>query len=315
MSRPSEFDLIRDCFASGYPLADDLITGVGDDCSVIRPPFPYDLAQSIDTQVADVHFPASAPAHLIASRALRCAASDLAAMGARPQGFHLALTLPDNDPSWLGDFADGLRRTAAQLGLPLLGGDTTRGTQLVITVAVQGYLPQGQRLERSGAQVGDDIWLSGPVGAAALILPTVLAAPATDNQATAPYYHPSVHLGFGQKLLSLASAAMDISDGLLQDAGHIARASDTGLSFDACSIPTAVSREHPRWSDCLTGGDDYQILFTASPENASAIEAAAMAESLSQCRRVGRVTAESGKVSVWDGAQLLNFQTQGYEHF
>lgn len=315
MPRPSEFDLIRDCFASGYPLADDLITGIGDDCSVIRPPHSCDLAQSVDTQVAGVHFPPEAPAYLIAGRALRCAASDLAAMGATPQGFHLALTLPDNSPQWLAGFADGLRRTAGALKLPLLGGDTTRGPVLVITVSVQGWLPAGLGLRRSGAQVGDNVWLSGPVGASALILDDVIRAPARDDAATAPYYHPQVHLGFGQRLRTLASAALDISDGLLQDAGHIARQSGVGLRLEAERIPTAVPREHPRWNECLSGGDDYQLLFTAPASATADIEAAARAEGLPDCRRIGQVTSESGKVVVCEGTEILSFPKTGYEHF
>lgn len=315
MSRPSEFDLIRDYFTCDFPQAADVLLGIGDDCSLVSPPPDMELAQSIDTQVAGVHFPANAPGHLIAARALRCAVSDLAAMGAVPQGFHLALTLPESDPAFLAEFARGLRQTAHELEIPLLGGDTTRGTTLTVTVAVQGWLPQGLGLRRTGAVAGQDLWLSGTVGAAALILNQVLQTPEKDDATTAPYYHPQVHVSFGQLLLSLATSAIDISDGLLQDARHIARASAVDLEFDANIIPTPVTREHPQWSACLTGGDDYQLLFTAPEDARDRIMACAQTINLHACNRVGRVTTGTGNVTVLANGLPLSFQREGYEHF
>jgi thiamine-monophosphate kinase len=319
MPRPSEFDLIRDYFTRGFPQADDVLLGIGDDCSLVNPPLDMELAQSIDTQVAGVHFPADAPAHLIAARALRCAVSDLAALGAVPQGFHLALTLPDSDPSFLAEFARGLRQTAHELEMPLLGGDTTRGSVLTVTVAVQGWLPQGLGLRRTGAIAGQDIWLSGKIGAAALILDEVLKTPDRDDAATAPYYHPQVHVSFGHVLLSLATSAIDISDGLLQDARHIARASGVNLEFDANAIPTSVPREHPQWTQCLTGGDDYQLLFTAPKDAEDRILACAQTINLGHCTRVGKVIAatesDSGNITVIANGTPLNFDREGYEHF
>ena len=177
MARSSEFDLIRDCFSTGYPAASDLLLGIGDDCSLITPPADMELAQSIDTQVAGVHFPADAPPGLIAGRALRCATSDLAAMGAVPQGFHLALTLNNSEDWFLRDLAAGLRLTANTLNMPLLGGDTTYGEHLTITIAVQGWLPRGLGLRRDAARPGQDIWLTGKVGGAALTKHTPLTPP------------------------------------------------------------------------------------------------------------------------------------------
>jgi len=317
MSRPSEFSLIRDYFASGFPEADDILVGIGDDCSVILPAPDMVLAQSIDTQVADVHFPASAPPHLIAGRTLRCAVSDLAAMGALPQGFHLALTLPDNSESFLKEFSRGLRDTAIALNIPLLGGDTTKGPQLIISVSVQGWLPQGQGLKRSGAKAGQDIWLSGPVGASGLILPEVLNQPERDDPATAPYYHPDVHISFGHLLLSMATSAIDISDGLLQDARHIARASGVSLTLNAADIPTAVPRTDPRWADCLSSGDDYQLLFTAREDARDRILACAQTADLHSCRMIGKVTssADDGEVVVMENGSQITFKREGYEHF
>ncbi|MEK9766384.1 MAG: thiamine-phosphate kinase, partial [Thalassolituus sp.] len=137
-----------------------------------------------------------------------------------------------------------------------------KGPQLVITISVQGWLPQGQGLKRSGAKPGHDIWLSGPIGRSGLILNEVIATPDRDDEFTAPYYHPDVHISFGHLLLSMATSAIDISDGLLQDAGHIAQASGVCLTLKAADIPTAVTRSDARWADCLSSGDDYQLLFT-----------------------------------------------------
>ncbi|MEC9410211.1 MAG: thiamine-phosphate kinase [Pseudomonadota bacterium] len=315
MARSSEFDLIRDCFSTGYPAASDLLLGIGDDCSLITPPSDMELAQSIDTQVAGVHFPADAPPGLIAGRALRCATSDLAAMGAVPQGFHLALTLNNSEDWFLRDLAAGLRLTANTLNMPLLGGDTTYGEHLTITVAVQGWLPRGLGLRRDAARPGQDIWLTGKVGGAALILDDVLRDPTRDDQETAPYYHPRVHLSFGHLLLSLATAAIDISDGLIQDTRHIANASGVVMNLDAEKIPTAVNGEHPRWHECLTGGDDYQLLFTAPANARERIEACALTAGLRECRIVGNVTAGDADVCVHKNNELLVFSKEGYTHF
>lgn len=310
-----EFDLIRRHFTDGYPQCESIRLGNGDDASVIVVPTDMDLAQSIDTQVADVHFPAKAPAHLIASRALRCAVSDLAAMGAWPQGFHLALTMPKADEQWLSDFAIGLKQAAHELGIALLGGDTTSGPTTVITIAVQGLLPQDERLVRSGAEAGDDIWLSGSIGAATLALDTVIQEPARVTEFTQAYYHPQVHIAFGQLLLTLASASLDVSDGLLQDAAHIATQSNVTMQIEATWIPTAVPMNSPQWSRCLTGGDDYQLLFTASPEHRSRIEAFATTVELAQCRRIGHVIGGAAQVELCHNGRPITLATNGYQHF
>ena len=317
-----EFDLIRRCFASGFPLGSDVLLGVGDDCSAVRPPAGYDLVQSIDTQVADVHFPHNAPAHLIAGRALRCAASDLAAMGAAPQGFHLALTLPDSNPAWLDQFAYGLRTTAHDLGLPLLGGDTTRGPLLIITISVQGWVPQGKMLTRHTAKAGDELWVSNTIGSAALALPDVLKNPASELGLAKAYYHPSIQFTLGQRLVGIASACMDISDGLLQDAGHIARASQVAIEINADQVPTPVSSDHPHWQTCLSGGDDYQLLFSAAPERHNDILALNSLAGVN-CTCIGRITAADARqgslknagVSVLKDGQPFSPQATGYQHF
>lgn len=311
----AEFALIREFFASGFPHNPCTRLGVGDDASIVMPPSGYDLIQSIDTQVADVHFPATAPAHLIAQRALRCAASDLAAMGAEPQGFHLALTLPHAQHDWLSSFSQGLCDAAHELDLVLLGGDTTSGPCLVISIHVQGWVPAGAALTRGGAQAGDDIWVSDTIGRAALALPQVLENPAQISGLARHYYLPQVYTPLGVALRGLASSCMDISDGLLQDAGHIARASGVTLILDATAIPTIVERSDPRWLKCLTGGDDYQLLFTAAPAHRQDI--AALRNHISDVQRIGQVaSAGDAAVVLQENGQAISLpQQSGFQHF
>lgn len=310
-----EFALIREFFASGFPRNKHTRLGVGDDASIVMPPAGCDLLQSIDTQVADVHFPATAPAHLIAQRALRCAASDLAAMGAEPQGFHLALTLPNAEHEWLADFASGLRDAAHELGLDLLGGDTTSGPCLVISIQVQGWAPAGSALTRAGAQAGDDIWVSDTIGRGALALPQVLENPAQFSGLARHYYFPQVQTPLGIQLRDLATSCMDISDGLLQDAGHIARASGVTLELDATAIPTIAERTDSRWLQCITGGDDYQLLFTVPAARRK--DAEALREEFSGIARIGKVIAHNGEDVLLqeEGRPLELPHHNGYQHF
>lgn len=259
----NEFALIKQFFSVGFPQHENTVLAVGDDCSIIRPPTGHDLVQSMDAFVADRHFPAHAPAHLIAERCLRCATSDLAAMGAQPYGFHLGLTLKSAQPDWLTGFSQGLKQSAHTMGMSLLGGDTTKGPESVISITVFGWLPAGKALRRNRAQVGDQVWVSDTIGNAALSLAQVLKHPDDLSGLAKHYYYPTIQIPLAQKLLDLATSCMDISDGLLQDASHLAKASNVSLALEAESIPTAVELEDPRWMDCLTGGDDYQLLFTA----------------------------------------------------
>lgn len=321
-SQLNEFELIRRCFTEGFPTRSDTILGVGDDASIIAPPSDRYLTQSIDTQVAQVHFPRSAPAHLIAQRAFRCALSDLAAMGAEPQGFHLALTLPSADKAWLIDFSDGLRRAAQEYGVPLLGGDTTRGTETVITIAVQGWIPHGGGLLRSHARINDDIWLSGDIGHAALALPEVLTDPERTHEPLSrgqrAYYLPDIHIALGQALIGVAHAALDISDGLVQDAQHIAERSQVDVHIQLEQLHTAVNQHDTRWATCFTGGDDYQLLFTAPPANRAVLEA--WQRQYPNLHRIGHVQAcaraDHPSVLLWHQKQPYTLSSlSGFQHF
>jgi thiamine-monophosphate kinase len=328
----TEFELIKHCF--NWPHNNDsIICSVGDDASIVQVPSGYELVQSIDTQVADVHFPATAPAHLIAQRALRCAISDLAAMGAKPQAFHLAISLPKNTTqTWLEDFSSGLRACADEYQIPLIGGDTTASPTLVISIQVQGLVPCGKALTRNNAQVDDHIWISGEIGKSAAALANILANPTAylakpvENTTTsiddqqdlaAAYYYPQAQIALGQALIGLAHSAMDISDGLLQDASHIAKASNVCLNFSKADIPIseaaiALYGYEKALQYALNGGDDYQLLFTAPAASQNALNKLG-------CYQVGLVETlrSSEKNPVWvvlDGQSIEN-KNSGYQHF
>ena len=312
-----EFALIQQYFASGFPSHTNTRLGVGDDCSLITLPPDYELAQSIDTQVAGIHFPPQAPADLIAQRALRCAVSDLAAMGAEPRGFHLALTLPRADASWLSAFSQGLKAAAGELNIALLGGDTTSGPAVIITIAVQGFVPAEKALTRHTAQVGDDIWVSGVIGASALALPCALENPADRSTKTAAYYFPQPQCALGSRLRDVIHACLDISDGLLQDAGHIARASAVTLSIDgqAIPLPDGITTRDDIMR-CISGGDDYQLLFTATASQREQISQ--LSTTYPGLSRIGQVVkpVTGQPVRLWMHSEEVTLaQHTGYQHF
>jgi thiamine-monophosphate kinase len=303
----SEFDLIYRYFSSlGRGPAVDL--SVGDDCAILRLEPGERLATSVDTLVEGVHFPEDSFPEDIGYRAVATAASDLAAMGARPLAMTLALTLPVADELWLHAFSQGLAAASAATGLPLVGGDTTRGP-LTITVQVLGGLPATQAMTREGARPGDAIYVSGCLGDAAAAL-AVLAGDWRPDARSVEYLlerfnRPSPQLDLGRRLLGLASAAIDISDGLLADAGHIAAASGCRLRIDPALLPLSPAlRSHPEPEQArrgaLTGGDDYELCFCLPPGQAAP----------GDCTRIGRVEPGSG---VDCGLDLDS--TPGYQHF
>lgn len=270
MTSLDEFTLIRRYFTPSV-LPPHIVAGVGDDCALLAVPAGCELAISVDTQVAGVHFHADAHPGLIASRALRCAASDLVAMGASPLGFTLALTLPAADETWLAVFSRGLVETANALQCPLMGGDTTRGP-LCISVQVHGAVPAGQALRRSGAQAGDAVWVSGSLGdgaaALALLEKRLSVAPEADAFLRQRFYQPEMDFALGVKLRGVATACIDVSDGLLADLGHIASASGLAARVQRDSVPVSslwkgcvTAQQACDWA--LTGGDDYRLCFTA----------------------------------------------------
>ena len=265
----SEFSIISRYFSSlGRGDAVDL--GVGDDCAILRIQPDKRLATSMDTLVAGVHFPDDAFPEDIGYRAVAVAASDLAAMGASPLAMTVALTLPEADEFWLTTFSEGLATAVKQYRLPLIGGDTTKGP-LAITVQVFGSLPANSALLRSGAAPGDKLYVSGTLGDAAgglaFIQEQWQPGPEHAEFVLKRFYRPSARLELGGELLASATSAIDISDGLLADAGHIAAASGVKIVIESGLLPlSAALRSHHsseqvlNWALC--GGDDYELCFT-----------------------------------------------------
>lgn len=343
----AEFELIKRYFdtdALAFPRA-GVVLGPGDDCALLEVPPGYNLALSIDTLNEGVHFPRDAGASALAQRCLRVNLSDLAAMGAEPLGFTLALSLPDVNERWLRDFSAGLSACARQFRCSLLGGDTTRGP-LAITIQVHGLVSAGKALRRSGARVGDAIYVTGTLGDAALALPYLTQQPGFDLSALtaaqcaflqAAFYQPEARVDAGRALLGLASAAIDVSDGLASDLGHILRASGNastalGAIVDSTQLPvstvfSSLIAPPERLPMALSGGDDYELCVTVPPQNEAPAQAAMKAMGL-LFTRIGAVVAGSSGVRsdttpdtfsgimLNDGDGVLQpLKLSGYRHF
>jgi len=325
-----EFDLIARYFhrpAGQGPRR--AVVGNGDDCAVIAPAAGMQLALSTDTLVEGRHFLSTVNPARLGHKCLAVNLSDLAACGARPLGFTLALTLPRVDEAWLADFARGLLDLADEHDCELVGGDTTAGP-LAIGITVFGEVPAGQALLRSGARVGDDIWLSGHPGEARLALEAFRGSlhPPLDGEAfeacRLAMECPDPRVALGEGLRGLASSAIDVSDGLLGDLGHVLRRSGVGADLFADALPCSpvlAARPRAQQLDCmLSGGDDYELLFTAAPGQRDAIEALGAGLGL-PLTRIGRIRAEAGR-TIWSagldaaerGAPLAD-RWASFDHF
>lgn len=312
-----EFELIRRYFLPLTRQGDSgtLILGPGDDCAIQRIPASRDLVFSVDTLVEGVHFPHNyCPEHL-AWRALAVAASDLAAMGAEPECFTLALTLPKVDEPWLDGFARGLKTASEAFGLDLAGGDTTSGP-LTLSLQVHGTVEAGTSLRRSGARPGDIIAVSGTLGDAGAALDYLSNPdPSVDMVSVLEKYHrPRPRLDLGKAVRGLASAAIDISDGLLADLGHILDASGVGARIEGVRLPlsAAITRlKGNRALDyALRSGDDYELCLCFSPEN----WALAPDSVKNQLSVIGSVEAEPGLYLDGTDCAAAN-QSSGFDHF
>jgi len=315
-----EFELIRHYFAAAAcaRVGGDVVLGIGDDCALLAVPAGEQLAISTDTLVAGVHFPDPCDPSLLGQRALAVSTSDLAAMGATPIGFTLALSLPQAEPGWLEAFARGLDAMAARCDMRLIGGDTTRGP-LSMTLTVFGRVPSGQALLRSGARVGDLLCVGGALGDAAGALPLVLGdcegGAAEASQLLDHYWSPQPQLALGQALRGKATSALDISDGLLADCGHIAAASGVRLRINQHQVP--LSDALVRWVgqeralQCgLTGGDDYVLAFTLPADELPSLLADGWPVQV-----IGRVEPGEGVCLVDADGNTLVVGKQGYNHF
>ena len=317
-----EFDLIQKYFSRPTPQA---VLGVGDDCALLQPTAGMQWAISSDMLVEGRHFLPTVRPERLGHKALAVNLSDLAACGAQPVAFTLALALPRVDEVFLAGLAQGLFDLADAHGIGLGGGDTTAGP-LNICITVFGELPPGQALRRDGAQVGDALWVSHPLasglGDARLALEvfrghvSLGAADFETVRAAMEQPQPRVALGLG--LRGLASAAIDLSDGLVGDLGHVLRRSGVGAAIELERLPIGpVLARQPRpqqWQCALAGGDDYELLFTAPATAEAAVQAAARAAGVG-VRCIGHISAEPGLRLVDARGRAVHLHLQGFDHF
>jgi len=313
----AEFELIAKYFTR--PAQADL--GVGDDAALIRVRPGYQLAISADMSVAGTHFFADIDPFAIGWKSMAVNVSDMAAMGAEPRWATLSIALPQIDDAWLQRFSAGLFACADAFGVSLIGGDTTRGP-LNIAINILGEVPQGQALQRNGARAGDDVWVSGVLGQAALWLQHRLGAldlHAQDVAVLATAMHaPQPRVALGQALRGIATAVLDISDGLLADLTHILEASAVGATLEWSAMPKPVLQqsavaEAVLQQAVLAGGDDYELCFTAAPQHRDALSALAAQLAL-PLHRIGHITAAAG-LQVFDGEAAVVLSQKGYAHF
>ncbi len=317
----TEFELIERYFRDCGAARSDVIAGVGDDAALLAVPPDIELVAATDTLVAGVHFPEGSSAASIGHRALAVNLSDLAAMGARPSWALLALTIPEAEEAWLAEFAAGLGTLARAHRIALVGGDTTRGP-LTVTVQLLGTVPRGDALRRSGGHAGDALFVSGTPGDAAAGLALeqgrLSAPPEALTYLRERFLLPTPRMALGERLRGYASACIDVSDGLLGDAGKLAQASHAGVEISFAELPLseplvrAVGEEQAR-TLALTGGDDYELLFTVHPG-----KVAAMLTDLPPERwgytRIGALRPAPGAEVLRDGT-VMQFSHSGYQHF
>jgi thiamine-monophosphate kinase len=321
----SEFDIIAAYFQRPAKHASILKT-IGDDCALLHVPENYRLALSMDTLVAGRHFPVDASPAQIASRAFCTALSDLAAMGAVPRWFTLALTLPCAQRAWLASFSQSLFAFADQYHCELIGGDTTQGP-LTITIQVHGFV-ENNALTRDGASAGETVFVTGTLGDGRAALDILLAEHeqgydhATVNFLTQRFYQPEPQINAGLLLRAYASAAIDVSDGLLADLQHIANASQVNIDIETEKIPLSFACEKVAGdkvlSYALTGGDDYQLAFVVPDNLVSTIEKLIDSGQLN-ATAIGKTLACQGEkptVRCYRNSQLMaDLGQQGYQHF
>ncbi len=323
MARLSEDDLIARFFA---PLAGPDGLGLKDDaaCMAVEPGF--DLVVTCDALVAGVHFFPDDPPDAIAAKALRVNLSDLAAKGARPRGFVLALALPAaTDEAWLERFAAGLAGDIATYHCPLLGGDTVQTPgPLMVSITAFGLVPSGRMAPRTGAKAGDYLYVSGTIGDAALGLQLrlgTIAAGAGSDHLRARYLRPLPRTALAGALLDHAHACMDVSDGLVGDLAKMMRVSGVSALVEADAVPLSfevralVAQSDAHFAQALTGGDDYEILASVPQESAAAFEAAAQMAGVA-VTRIGLVRAGEGPPVFCDSTgQTISFARGSYSHF
>lgn len=315
----NEFELIRTYFARQPVSRADVVEGIGDDAALLRPPHDQQLAVTSDILVSGVHFFPNVDAESLGHKALAVNLSDLAAMGAEPAWFLLNLTLPEADTHWLEMFCRGMFRLAREFNVQLVGGDTSRGP-LTIAIEAHGFVPPAAVMRRTGAKTGDRIYVTGTLGDAALMVkhregklqlpPHVLAVSSVRLD------RPTPRIREGMALRNIASAAIDISDGLLADLGHVLERCQAGARIFLDRIPvTTTCRSQlgqAEWDTVLTGGDDYELCFTVSPGKLEALE---KLQFTCGFRCIGEIEPEAGIRIMDESGQPYHARITGHDHF
>jgi len=315
----SEFDLIAKHFTRP---ARNAVLGVGDDCALVSVSHGMDLAVSTDTLVSGTHFFPDVDPETLGHKALAVNLSDMAAMGAMPYWSTLALTMPEVNDEWLAKFAKGFFDLAEEFNVSLIGGDTTRGP-LSLTVTIMGEVPAGAALRRSGARVGNDIWVSGNLGDAALAVAhrkgRIKLTEGDYMEVAMRLYEPSPRVNLGQALRGLATSAIDISDGLLGDLGHICALSGVGAVVEGDRLP--VSETGAKYVDSragltavVAGGDDYELCFTAPAGARDSIEDLVNMLGV-PLSRIGEIRAGKGVSLVAADGRPIPVDVGGFDHF
>ncbi|HXR90371.1 MAG TPA: thiamine-phosphate kinase [Steroidobacteraceae bacterium] len=318
----SEFTLIERYFRHCGVKRNDVRVGIGDDAALLECPPEAELVATVDTLVAGVHFPEGSPAASIGHRALAVNLSDLAAMGARPAWALLSLTLPAADENWLGEFASGFCALARAHAVGLVGGNTTAGP-LCISVQLLGHVPRGAALLRSGGRAGDAVLVSGTPGDStaglALEQGRLTAASQTATYLRERFLFPTPRVALGERLRKFASACIDVSDGLLGDAGKLAQASGCGVEIELDSVPVsdalveAVGNATAR-RFALTGGEDYELCFTVHPDTLARMQQELPPQQWGY-RRIGVLAATPGARVLAADASVMDFSHSGFSHF
>lgn len=319
----SEFALIQRFFTKQDVKRSDVLLGVGDDCALLRVPPGESLAVTTDTLVSGVHFFADTDPESLGHKALAVNLSDLAAMGARPAWITLALALPEVNSHWLSAFCRGLFNLAQRFAVQLVGGDTTRGP-LTITIQACGFVPDQNALRRDGATPADRIYVTGTIGDAALALAAIknhwTLSDIHLSHLQARLLHPIPRVKQGLQLRGLASAAIDISDGLAQDLKHILQRSGVGATLDVDHLPRSQALQTSLQAEdaialALTGGDDYELCFTVPPQHQSRLQSLA-AHWDCACTEIGVIEAQPGlRYQRIDNNRFYLSSGTGYDHF
>jgi len=316
-----EFEIIKHFFTKQAVHRKDVLLGIGDDCAVVSSTAKQDIVVTTDTLVAGVHFPLGTAPKAIGHKAVAVNLSDIAAMGAKPSWISLAITIPEVSDEWLSEFCAGVFELCEYYNVQLIGGDTTQGP-LSITITAQGLTPEGKYLSRSGAKAGDWLYVTGELGDAALALQHHKDPFLTDSdvieQVQKKLDYPKPRVLMGQSLREYASSAIDISDGLLADLGHICQASNVGANVVLDSVPLSDAMNKSQLFDdaillALNGGDDYELLFTVSEDNKVAMETA-LSHAGAAITCIGQMNA-TRTISTTLNNKPVSINGSGFQHF